>query len=93
MLASVSVELGIRIATDVLFEDDTLKDRIAIPDEDIVDLLDFCLSATNFKYNNPFYQHIFVSAMGSPVAAVMSNQVMKNLEQHPLSTSLVQPWY
>lgn len=59
LLASVSVELAIRIATDVLFEDDTLKDRIAIHDEDIVDLLDFCLSTTNFKHNNPFYQLCF----------------------------------
>jgi len=72
-------------------EDDTLKDRIAIPVEDIVDLLDFCLSTTNFKYN--FYQQIFVSAMGSPVAAVMPNQVMENLEKHPLSASLFQPWF
>lgn len=73
---------------------------MTLPFEDIVDLLDFVcqqqilsLSTTNFKYNNPFYQQIFVSAMGSPVAAVMSNQVMENLEQHPLSTSLVQLWF
>ena len=66
---------------------------MTLPVEDIVDLLDFCLSTTNFKYNNPFYQQIFVSAMGSPVAAVMSNKVMENLEQHPLSTSLVQLWF
>ena len=61
------------------------------PVEDNVDLLDFCLSTTNFKYNNTHYQQIFGTAMGSPVSAVMANLAMENLEQRALSTSLVQP--
>lgn len=77
--------------------DDTLHDRTTIPVDDIVDLLDFCLSTTNFKYNNTHYQQIFGTAMGSPVSATMANLVMEDLEQRALSTSLVQPrfwkWY
>ena len=34
------------------FKDDTLQYRTATPVEDIVDLLDFRLSTTNFTYNN-----------------------------------------
>ena len=85
------MELAIQVATDVLSKDDTLYDRTAIPVEDIVDLLEFCLSTTNFKYNNTHYQQIFGTAMGSPVSAVMANLVMENLEKRALSTSLAQP--
>ena len=62
------------------FKDDTLQDRTATPVEDIVDLLDFCLSTTKLTYNNTHYQRIFGSAMGSPVSAVAANLVMENLE-------------
>lgn len=91
LFTSIPVELAIQVATDVLSKDDTLQDRTAVPVEDIVDLLDFCLSTTNFKYNNTHYQQIFGTAMGSPVSAVMANLAMENLEQRALSTSLVQP--
>ena len=91
LFTSIPVELAIHVATDVLSKDDTLQDRTAIPAEDIVDLLDFRLSTTNFKYNNTHYQQIFGTAMGSLVLGVMANLVMDNLEQRALSTSLVQP--
>ena len=87
------MELAIQVATDVLSKVDTLHDKTAISVEDIGDPLDFCLSTTNFKYNNTHYQQIFGTAMGSPVSAVMASLVMENLEQRALSgsTSLVQP--
>ena len=49
LFTSIPVELAIQVATDVLSKDNTLQDRTAIPVKDIVDLLDFCLSTTNFK--------------------------------------------
>ncbi|XP_068704374.1 uncharacterized protein [Montipora capricornis] len=91
LFTSIPMKLAIQVATDVLSKDDTLYDRTAIPVEDIVDLLEFCLSTTNFKYNNTHYQQIFGTGMGSPLSAVMANLVMDNLEQPALSTSLVQP--
>ena len=54
----IPVELAIQVATDGLPNDDTLQDKTAIPVDDIVDLLDFSLSTTNFKYNSTHYQQI-----------------------------------
>jgi len=74
LFTSIPVELAIQVATDVLSKNATLQDRSTIPVDDIVDLLDFCLSTTNFKYNNlTYYQQIFATAMGSPVSAIMAN--------------------
>ena len=93
LFTSIPVDLAIQVAADVLFNDETLLDRSTIPVDDIVDLLDFCLSTTNFKCNDTYYQQIFGTAMGSPVSAVMANLVMEDLEKRALSTSVVQPCF
>ena len=81
LFTSIPLDLAIQVAADVLSNDETLLDRSTIPVDDIVDLLDFCLSTTNFKYNDTYYQQIFGTAMGSPVSAVMANLVMEDLEK------------
>ena len=93
LFTSIPVKLAIQVAKDLLSNDDTLQDRTTIPVDDIVGLLDFCLSSTNFKYNNNHYQQIFGTAMGSPVSAVTANLVMEDLEKRALSTSLSQPCF
>ena len=93
LFTSIPVKHAIQVAKDLLSNDDTLQDRTTIPVDDIVDLLDFCLLTTNFKYNNNHYQQIFGTAMGSPVSAVMANLVMEDLEKRALSTSLSQPCF
>jgi len=55
LFTSIPVELAIQVAKDLLSNEDTLQDRTTIPVDDIVDLLDFCLLTTNFKYNNNYY--------------------------------------
>ena len=84
-------EHAVQVAESKLSQDETLQSRSAIPITDIVYLLKFCLSSTNFKYNNIHYQQIFGCAMGSPVSAVMANIVMENLEQKAISSSLTAP--
>ena len=59
----IPVDLAIQVATDLLSNDETLQDRSTIPVDGIVDLLDFCLSTANFKYNNTYYQQIFGTAI------------------------------
>ena len=58
LFTSIPVDLAIQVATDVLSNDGTLLDRSAFPVDDIVNLLDFCLSTTKFKYNDTYYQQI-----------------------------------
>jgi len=82
----IPVELAIQVSKDLLSNEDTLQDRTTIPVDDIVDLLDFCLSTTNFKYNNNHYQQIFGTAMGSPCQLLWQTWSWKTLknEHNPL---------
>ncbi|XP_068704205.1 uncharacterized protein [Montipora foliosa] len=90
LFTSIPVELAIQVATDVLCKDDTLYDRNAIPVEDIIDLLEFCLPTTNFKYNT-HYQQIFGTAMAllcQPLWPIWSWKTYSNGLCPPLSSSL-----
>ena len=56
-------------------------------------VLSFCLKTTQFACKGPYYQQVFVTAMGSPVSAVIANMVMEDVEQRALATSLVKPFF
>ena len=88
LFTSIPVEHAVQVAESKLSQDETLQSRSAIPITDIVYLLKFCLSSTNFKYNNIHYQQIFGCAMGSPVSRCYGYIVMENLEQKAIFTSL-----
>ena len=41
--------------------------------DDIIALLDFCLSATYLTFRNQVFQQVYGTAMGSPVSIVIAN--------------------
>ena len=55
--------------------------------------MSFCLKTTLFASNGNYYQHVFGTAMGSPVSAVIANMVMEDVEQRALATSPVKPFF
>ena len=91
LFTSIPKDLAVLVANYRLVNDDTLTNRSTIPAVDLVNLLKFCLSTTNFKYNGIHYQQIFEIAMGSPMSAIMANMVMEDIEQRALSSTIFQP--
>ncbi|XP_068697441.1 uncharacterized protein [Montipora foliosa] len=87
---SIPVDVAISVAHNRLISDENLQDRTAIPIPDIIKLLDFCLSTTNFQYDHKHYKQIHGTAMGSPVSAIMENMVMEDIEERALA-SLTNP--
>ena len=65
LFTSVPVDPVLRVIKDLLEKDPTLKDRTALPVEDIILLLEFCLKNTYFSFQDQFYEQVSV-AMGSP---------------------------
>ena len=45
--------------------------ELPLPTDDIVDLLNLCLTSTYFQYNGKHYKQLHGIAMGSPVSVVV----------------------
>ena len=61
-------------------------DPLPLPTEDIMDLLNLCLTSTYFQYNGKHYKQLHGAAMRSPVSVVVAEIVMQNIEESALST-------
>ena len=59
---------------------------LPLPTEEIMDLLNLCLTSTFFQYNGKLYKQLYGTAMGSPVSVVVAEIVMQNVEESALST-------
>ena len=93
LFTSIPVDVAVNVAHNRLVNGENLLERTALPVTDIIKLLDFCLSTTNFQYDHKHYKQIHGTAMGSPVSAVMANMVMEDLEERALTTLTNQPLF
>ncbi|XP_055527748.1 uncharacterized protein LOC129720313 [Wyeomyia smithii] len=44
-----------------------------------LEIVEFCIDSSYFRYNNQHYQQIFGTAMGNPLSPVLADLVMENL--------------
>ena len=59
---------------------------MSLPTDDIMDLLNLCLTSTYFQYNGKHYKQLHGTAMGSSVSVVVAEIVMQNIEEQALAT-------
>ena len=59
-------------------------DPLRLPIEDIVDLLNLCLTSSYFRYNGKHYKQLQCTAIGSPVFVVVIEVVMQNIQESAL---------
>ena len=55
--------------------------ELPLPTDDIMDLLNLCLTSTYFQYNGRHYKQLHGTAMGSPDSVVVAEIVMQNIEE------------
>ena len=60
-------------------------DPLPLPTEDIMDLLNLCLTSTYFPYDGKRYKQLHDTAIGSPVSVVVSEILMQNIDVRDLS--------
>ena len=60
--------------------------ELPLPTDDIMDLLNLCLTSTYFQYNGKHYKQLHGTAMGSPVSVVVAEIVMQNITDQALTT-------
>ena len=64
LFTSVPVDPALKVIKDLLEKDLTLKERTALPVEDITLLLEFCLKNMYFSFQGQFYEQVEGVAMG-----------------------------
>ena len=91
LFTSIPLQLALD-CTENAVKDSTVE--LTLPTDDIMDLLNLCLTSTYFQYNGKHYKQLHGTAMGSPVSVVVAEIVMQNIEEQALTTYTrnVPPW-
>ena len=77
------------VVKELLERDDSWKSGEAekLKTEDVIQLLDFCLSTTYFVFREKFYQQKDGCAMGSPCSPLVANAYMEYFEKRALDSA------
>ena len=83
LFTSIPLQLALD-CTATAIENSTTK--LPLPTDDLMDLLNLCLTSTYFQYNGKHYKQLHGTAMGSPVSVVVAEIAMQNIEEQALAT-------
>ena len=83
LFTSIPLQLALQCTETAILQS---TDPLPLPTEDIMDLLNLCLTSTYFQYNGKHYKQLHGTAMGSPVSVVVAEIVMQNIKESALST-------
>ena len=83
LFTSIPLQLALQ-CTETAIKQSTVK--LPLPTEDIMDLLNLCLTSTYFQYNGKHDKQLHGTAMGSPVSVVVAEIVMQHVEERALAT-------
>ena len=87
LFTSVPVDQALNVIECKLRQDLTLPDRSELNGDQLIQLLEYCLTTTYFVYGGEFYQQVHGAAMGSPVSPIVANLYMEHFESIALSTA------
>ena len=57
-----------------------IKKHTNFKQKDFLQLVEFLLNNTFFKFDNQFYQQVIASPMGSTISPILANSVMEDME-------------
>ena len=91
LFTNVPVDLAMTVARQRLQVDGSLAERTSLSVDEIMKLLELCLSATFMAFRGSMFQQTFGTAMGSPVSVTIANLVMEDVEERALATAETPP--
>ena len=77
LFTQVPIEEALRVVTEKLSMDESLKDRTSIPTSHLVQLIELCLRTMYFQFEDKFYEQSEGAAMGSPLSPVIAYLYME----------------
>ncbi|XP_072041346.1 uncharacterized protein [Amphiura filiformis] len=89
LFTSIPVKEALVVVRSLLENDETWKVGTAedLEVDDIINLLNFCLSTTYFVFREKYYQQKDGCAMGSPCSPLVANAYMEYFEKRALSSA------
>ena len=86
-VSSVPTKKASNIIKQKLEEDQELNQRTALTIENIISLLEFCITSTYFSFQGKFYEQVEGAAMGSPLSPIVANIYMESFEVEALRSA------
>ena len=87
LFMNTPIHKALNVIRKKLEEDRLLKKRTLLAVDDIMQLLEFVLTTTYFKFDGQLYQQKFATAMGSPVSPIVAN-LWRTWSREPLPQHL-----
>ena len=87
LFTSIPVSLALNVVKRKLSENDVWGSYTNLQDKQVVELLEFVLSNSYFKFEDTYFHQISGSAMGSPVSAAIAEIVMQEIGTIALDSS------
>ncbi len=86
LFTSIPLDTAKRITDELLTNDSSWQARTGLNKDDILELLDLCLS-TEFSFRNSYYRQISGTPMGSPLSSFLAEAVMQDLERRSVTNN------
>ena len=83
LFTSIPLQLALKCTQTAILHS---TEPLLLPTEDIMDILNLCLTSTYFQYNGKHYKQLHDTAIGSPVSVFVAEIEMQNIEESALST-------
>ena len=87
LFTSVPTTKACIIIKQGLEEDPELNQRTSLSIDNIISLLEFCITSTYFSFQGKFYEQVEGAAMGSPLSPIVANIYIKNFEVEAIRSS------
>jgi hypothetical protein len=86
LFPSIRLDAAQLITEKLLTNNTSWQTKTELNIQDIIDLLDLCLS-TEFCFQNNFYRQISGNPMGSPISSYLAQAVMQDLESRAVTNN------
>jgi len=81
LFTSIPHDLALQCVNAALNDTELYFDKTNLEKDNIMKLLQICLDASSFKFNNQLYRQISGLPMGSPISVVLSEFTMQSIEK------------
>ena len=86
LFTSIPLDTARQITDQILTNNNAWQTITQLNKDDILELLDLCLS-TEFSFQNSYYRQISGTPMGSPLSSFLAEAVMQDLEKRSVTNN------